>query len=125
MPTYNEHEVRRKTGDNTCWCDVLAFWSELVAHNMRVKEWLVFLCNGVGVFSVGVAWQPVAGPVRIRRVTLVEGDIKLQYRRPTVRTKHGIEEGFAGFMPKCYRRLAISQYLAFSGRCVTGLQGVV
>jgi hypothetical protein len=55
-PAQNEQVICRKTSNDTCRCDVLASSGELVAYHMGGKVWLVFLCNGVRVLSVRVAW---------------------------------------------------------------------
>jgi hypothetical protein len=72
---YNKHVVYLEAREDTRWRDVLASGGELVTYYMGGKAWLVFLCNRIGVLSVRVSRQPVARPVRLRRVSLVEGNV--------------------------------------------------
>jgi len=71
MVAYHEHVVDLEACEDTRRCDILAFRSELVTNYMGGKVRLILLRNGFRVFSVRMAWKPVARPVRLRGVALV------------------------------------------------------
>ena len=63
---------------------------------MGTEVWLVLLCDGFRGLSIRVTWQPVTGPSRIWGVPLVESNIQLQDRRPTMSAQHWVEGRLAG-----------------------------